>query len=240
MGAVVVFGAAGGVGRHAVAQLLGAGQDVIAVVRDPAKGTPLANAGARVVTHDLQHDPRRLARHLNGADSVLFAAGVHYGAPLDQRRAVDRGGAAAAVAAAREVGADRFVQVSAIGVDSGPPPGFDDAWWTSYYAAKHAADEALRTSGLRWTVIRPGALSDAAPTGHVRLSESLPLREIPRADIASLGIAILGDAASVGHTWDATSGPIAIRDAVRSALVPYSGAQIKRRAEFYPLDHGNY
>ena len=78
MGAVVVLGATGGVGRHAVAQLLGAGQDVIAVVRDPAKGTPLANAGVRVVTHDLQHDdPRRLARHLNGADSVLFAAGVH-------------------------------------------------------------------------------------------------------------------------------------------------------------------
>ncbi len=39
MGAVVVFGATGGVGRHAVAQLLGAGQDVIAVVRDPAKGS---------------------------------------------------------------------------------------------------------------------------------------------------------------------------------------------------------
>jgi len=82
MGAVVVFGATGGVGRHAVAQLLGAGQDVIAVVRDHAKGTPLANAGVRVVTHDLRHDdPWRLARHLKGADSVLFAAGVHYGAP---------------------------------------------------------------------------------------------------------------------------------------------------------------
>lgn len=45
MGAVVVFGATGGAGRHAVAQFLGAGQDVIAVVRDPAEGTPLANAG---------------------------------------------------------------------------------------------------------------------------------------------------------------------------------------------------
>jgi uncharacterized protein YbjT (DUF2867 family) len=240
MGAVVVFGATGGVGRHAVLQLLGAGQDVIAVVRDPAKGTPLANAGVRVVTHDLQHDdPWRLARHLKGADSVLFAAGVHYGAPLDQLKAVDRGGAVAAMASSRDVGAERFVQVSAIGADSGPPPGFDDAWWTSYYAAKHAANEALRTSGLRWTVIRPGALSDAAPTGHVSLSESLPLREIPRADVASLGIAILGDAASVGHIWDATSGPIAIRDAVRSALVPQSGAQ-SNVAEFYPLDHGNY
>jgi len=105
-------------------------------------------------------------------------------------RAIESGrswGRSLAVAAAREVGADRFVQVSAIGADSGPPPGFDDAWWASYYAAKHAADEALRTGGLRWTVIRPGALSDAAPTRHVSLSESLPLREIPRADVASLG-----------------------------------------------------
>jgi uncharacterized protein YbjT (DUF2867 family) len=166
MGAVVVFGATGGVGRHAVLQLLGAGQEVIAVVRDPSKGTPLANAGARVVTHDLQHDdPRQLARHLKDAESVLFAAGVRYGAPLAQLEAIDRGGAVVAVAAARELGADRFVQVSAIGADSGPPPGFDDAWWTSYYAAKHAADDALRTSRLRWTVIRPGH----SPTRHRRV-----------------------------------------------------------------------
>jgi hypothetical protein len=75
-----------------------------------------------------------------------------------------------AVAVAREAGANRFVQVSAIGADSGPPPRFDDGWWASHYAAKHAADEALRASGLRWTVIRPGALSHAGPTGHVSLS----------------------------------------------------------------------
>jgi hypothetical protein len=72
-GAIVVFGATGGVGRHAVEQLLGAGQEVIAVVRDAAKGTPLAKAGARVVIHDLQHDDSgRLSRHLTGAESVLF------------------------------------------------------------------------------------------------------------------------------------------------------------------------
>ena len=88
MGGVAVFGATGGVGRHAVLQLLGAGQEVIAVVRDPSTGTPLANAGARVVTHDLQHDdPRRMVRHLNRADSVPCAAGVHHGAPLDQLEA---------------------------------------------------------------------------------------------------------------------------------------------------------
>jgi uncharacterized protein YbjT (DUF2867 family) len=221
MSVVALFGATGGVGRHAVAQLLDAGQEVIAVMRDPSKDTSLARAGAQVVAHDLQHDdPQRLAHHLSGAESVVFAAGVRYGASLEQLAAVDREGAVAAVAAAREVGAERFVQISAIGADSGPPPGFDDAWWDSYYAAKHASDEAVRTSGLRWTVIRPGALSDEAPTGHVSLNEFLPLSGIPRADVAALGIAILGDAASVGHTWDATSGPIPIRDAVRSALAP--------------------
>src|SRR4051794_10984771 len=104
MGAVAVFGASGGVGRHAVLQLLGGGQEVIAVVRDPSKGTPLADAGARVVTHDRQHDdPRRLACHLRGAESMLFAAGVRYGGPLDQLEAIDRGGTVAEVAAAREL-----------------------------------------------------------------------------------------------------------------------------------------
>jgi NADPH:quinone reductase-like Zn-dependent oxidoreductase len=94
-GAIVVFGATGGVGRHAVEQLLGAGQEVIAVVRDPSKGTALAKAGARVVIHDLQHDDSGwLSRHLTGAESVLFAAGARYGAPLDELDAVDRGGTA--------------------------------------------------------------------------------------------------------------------------------------------------
>lgn len=40
MGAVVVFGATGGVGRHAVLQLLGAGQDVIAVCVTLPKALP--------------------------------------------------------------------------------------------------------------------------------------------------------------------------------------------------------
>jgi hypothetical protein len=63
---------------------------------------------------------------------MLFAAGVRYGAPLDQLEAIDRGGTVAAAAAARKLGADRFVQVSANGAKSGPPPGFDDLWRTSY------------------------------------------------------------------------------------------------------------
>jgi uncharacterized protein YbjT (DUF2867 family) len=101
VGAVAVFGATGGVGGHAVLQLLGAGPELIAVVPDPSKGTPLADAGARVVTHDLEHDdPRRLARHLKDAESVLFAAGVHYGAPLAQLKAVDRGAPSLLLAAA--------------------------------------------------------------------------------------------------------------------------------------------
>jgi hypothetical protein len=37
---------------------------------------------------------------------------------------------------------------------------------------------------------------------------------------APLGIAILGDAASVGHTCGATPGPSAIRDAGKAASPP--------------------
>ena len=78
------------------------------------------------------------------------------------------------------------------------------------------AIDTVRTTGLRWTVIRPGALTETPPMGHVSLSKSLPVHLIPRADAASLAIAILGDAASLGHTWDVTSRPIAITDACRT------------------------
>lgn len=137
-GPIVVFGATGGVGRHAVRQLLGAGEEVIAGVRDPAKGTPLAKAGARFVSHDLQHDnPEQLASHLNDAESALFAGGAGYGESFDELDAVDRGGVVAAVAAGtstRTIGYEQGENEMNVSLDTMPAPVRD------YFTAMNALD----------------------------------------------------------------------------------------------------
>ena len=57
------------------------------------------------------------------------------------------------------------MQISAIAVDQ---PISDDAGdvWKAYVEAKRDADIALRDSDLDWTIIRPGGLTDDAPTGR--------------------------------------------------------------------------
>jgi DNA-binding transcriptional MerR regulator/uncharacterized protein YbjT (DUF2867 family) len=213
------IGATGGVRGLITAQLLDAGRKVVAVVRDQRRGEPLQRAGATVIVHDLLRvDPPLLAHQLSGSSAVVFAAGVGYGAPLEQLLGVDREGAIAAGQAARTAGVPRFLQVSAIGVESGLPVGFESGWWTAYYAAKRVADETLRSTDLDWTILRPGQLTDAPPTGRILLGDSLPLHQIPRSDIAMLAITVLDEPASIGRAWEVTSGSTPIIKAVASAI----------------------
>ena len=217
--AVTVFGATGGVGGLVTAQLLDAGRKVVAVVRDQRRGAPLQRAGATVIVHDLLRvDPPLLAHQLSGSSAVVFAAGVGYGAPLEQLLGVDREGAIAAAQAARAASVTRFLHISAIGVESGLPVGFDAGWWTAYYAAKRVADETLRSTDLDWTILRPGQLTDAPPTGRILLGDSLPLQPIPRSDVAMLAITVLDEPASIGRAWEVTSGSTPIIKAVASAI----------------------
>jgi uncharacterized protein YbjT (DUF2867 family) len=54
-----------------------------------------------------------------------------------------------------------------------------------YLFAKARADQALEESGLDYTIVRPGSLTDGPGTGTVEAAESLGRRgEIPREDTA--------------------------------------------------------
>ncbi|MYT10496.1 MULTISPECIES: NAD(P)H-binding protein [Streptomyces] len=127
----VVIGATGSVGRETVRLLLQAGEKAVAVTRDPAAVLP---DGTQVVTGDPSR-PDSLTAMPDGVEAVLLSP-----------RAV--GGAAAellALAAAR--GARRVVALSAATVER--PAGhrrFADEF--------RAVEEAVRRSGLQWTLLR--------------------------------------------------------------------------------------
>ncbi len=107
------------------------------------------------------------------------------------------------------------MQISAINVDE---PVGDDASpvWKAYVEAKRDADAALRESGLDWTILRPGRLTDDPGTGRIDLGDA-PRGDIPRADVAETVVAVLEDHRSVGHQWNLVSGDVDVRAAVAAA-----------------------
>ena len=70
---VTVFGATGGIGRHVVDQLLGAGHTVTAYVRNPAKLT-VTHQNLTIVEGPLD-DAAGIARAVAGTDAVISALG---------------------------------------------------------------------------------------------------------------------------------------------------------------------
>lgn len=87
-----------------------------------------------------------------------------------------------------------------------------------YYQAKHDADVALAESGLDWSIIRPGGLTDATATGRVTLGDEVPRAEVTRADVAAVVIALVDDPRTIGTAWELVNGDTPIAEAVEAAL----------------------
>ena len=71
------------------------------------------------------------------------------------------------------------------------PPAEGGEVFGEYLRAKAEADRALAASGLDFTIVRPGGLTDEPPTGLVAIAERLERGEIPRADVAAVLAAVL-------------------------------------------------
>jgi uncharacterized protein YbjT (DUF2867 family) len=85
-----------------------------------------------------------------------------------------------------------------------------------YYEAKRDADEALMRSGLTYTIVRPGSLTDDAGTGLVAIGSGLDSGAIPRDDVAATLLFTLDAVSTYGQAFDVVSGDDPVEDAVRN------------------------
>ena len=207
---VLVIGATRGTGRLVVDQLLAAGHEVRATVRQAGQAEELAAAGATTVHADLEGD---LADAFDGIDAVMFCAGSGSKTGPDATLRVDLHGAVRTVDACLAAGVSRYVMLSSMAADD-PMRGSEGI--RHYLAAKHAADRILLGSGLDATVVRPGGLTDEPPTGAVEVGvPALDHRgQISRADVASVMVACLEQGAGRGVAFEVLSGDQPIADAV--------------------------
>src|SRR4051812_21702073 len=179
---VLVAGGHGQVARRLLRLLAANGDNARGLIRNPDHAGDLESDGAHPVLCDLEHDDLR--PHVGGAEAIVFAAGAGPGSGPERKQTVDLVGALKCIEAAQELGVERFLMVSSMGTRDakmGSPP----TPMRPYMEAKAAADAALETSGLDWTIVRPGPLTNEPGTGTVDLAPVLARRgEIPRDDVA--------------------------------------------------------
>jgi uncharacterized protein YbjT (DUF2867 family) len=205
---------AGGHGKIALllTRLLSARGDVgLGLIRKAEHAEDVRAAGGEPVLCDLEGDDD-VAAAIAGSDAVVFAAGAGPGSGTERKWTVDYGGAVKLVEACRLNRIERYVMVSSIGAD--PDTSGDDVF-AVYLRAKGKADAELAASGLAYTIIRPGPLTDDPPTGHLTLGPDVPRAPITRADTAALVAACLGSPASAGKTFVAVNGDTPIEQALK-------------------------
>lgn len=210
---VAIAGGHGRVGLR-LGEMLAAGEHaVLGLIRDPGQAGDLQAVGVEPVVCDLEAGGD-VAAAVRGVDAVVFAAGAGPGSGAERKRTMDLGGALKLIDAARAEGIRRYVMVSAMGAAAPPAEGGDV--FGEYLRAKAAADRALAASGLDFTIVRPGRLTDEPPTGLVEVGSNLSRGEVPRTDVAAVLAAVLVADNTIGKTFDLVSGEMPIDQAVAS------------------------
>jgi len=215
---IAIIGGHGKVALHLARQLTRRGDEVTSIVRNPEHEADVAQTGATPLVLDVEHaDTDALAAALTGHDAVVWSAGAGGGNPA-RTRAVDRDAAIASMGAASQAGVDRYVMVSYRGAGRDEVPA--DNPFSTYAEAKAVADAHLRTSGLSWTIVAPGALDLEPGAGTIQLDttydRSLDGTSVSREDVAAVVAAVLADDAAVGQTYEFVGGSQPIAEALRS------------------------
>lgn len=146
---ILVVGGTGRLGRAVVPLLLAAGHKVRLMARGSSQPFPQTAAdGVELLRGDLgsETDCREAVA---GCTDVVFAASG-FGAKDTDHRTVDRDGAIRLIHAAAAAGVQHMVMMSMHGAAPDGP--------IEYLRCKAAAEDALRSSGMDWTIIRLGAL----------------------------------------------------------------------------------
>jgi uncharacterized protein YbjT (DUF2867 family) len=210
---VVIAGGHGKIALHLERLLADSGHRVRALIRRRDHDSDVREAGAEPVLCDIEHEDD-LSHYVAGADAVVFAAGAGPGSGPERKRTVDLEGAVKLIDGARRQGVRRYVIISSIGADD---PAAGGEQMRPYLEAKAEADRRVADSGLDWTIVRPGRLTDSAGTGLVRVTSDMSVRgEIPREDVARVLAAALGEPGTIGKTFVLVGGDTPIDEALAS------------------------
>jgi uncharacterized protein YbjT (DUF2867 family) len=206
-GAVLVIGGTRATGLEIVRVLRARGDDVVVLARAGSDASAAEGLGARIVRGDAM-SPADLTAALGAVPpggqyrAIVSTLG---GKSLEGPRP-DFDGNRNAVDAARLAGVRRFVLVTVIGAGDS----FNSAPAIARYVLRNVipdkskAEDYLKTSGLDFTIIRPGGLLDKEAQGRAYLTEDTrSMSWIRRSDLALLTVQALDDPRAIGKVYHA-------------------------------------
>jgi uncharacterized protein YbjT (DUF2867 family) len=190
---VLVTGATGNVGSHAVRELHERGEHVRAFVRDPAKAATMLGADVELAQGDFE-DPRSISAALAGVDRVFLSS-------ADGPRKVEH--EAAVIDAAAVAGVALIVKASALAAQPRSPlPPLDWNGRSEAHLKRSGVPAVILGSGFYMTnLLAPGAFTAPAGSGRIGMID-------PR-DTAAVGAVALTTDGHAGATYRLT-GPEAI------------------------------
>lgn len=185
---LAIFGATQGIGREVVQQALAQGDRVTALARSPEKLADLPPDALTVVQGDVLN-AADVDKVVPGADAVVIALGKTANNPDN----IVSKGTSLILQAMKNHGVTRLVVVTSLGVGDSRdqvPFFFKMLMKTvlkSTIADKEVQEEYVRTSGLDWTIVRPGGLTNAGRSGgkyQIGTGADITAGQVARADVA--------------------------------------------------------
>jgi NADH dehydrogenase len=148
---VLLTGGTGYVGRTLREKLREQGHDVRLLVRRESAHKVETGDGFEVVPGDIL-DSHACMRAVDGCEAVVHLVGIIREYPNDGTTYVAMHTEATfnILDAARRMGIERFVHMSALGARADSR--------SRYHVTKFEAEEIVRDSGLRWTIFRPSVI----------------------------------------------------------------------------------
>ncbi|GAA0905989.1 SDR family oxidoreductase [Streptomyces thermoalcalitolerans] len=212
---IVIAGGHGQIALRLERLLAARGDEVAGIIRRAEQSEDLRAAGAEPIVLDLESaSVEEVAERLRGADAAVFAAGAGPGSGAARKETVDKGAAILFADAAVRAGVRRHLVVSSMAADVNHQ---GDEVFDVYLRAKGAADDYVRSQkDLDWTILRPGALTNDAGTGLVRLEAHTGRGAVPRDDVAAVLAELIDTPATAGLTLELISGSTPVSVAVKA------------------------
>ena len=206
---VLIIGASRGIGLETVKAALGGGHKVRALARSAAD-IPIENADLEKLSGNaLESDTIRNA--LEGVDVAIQTLGVDISlrAIIEPTTLFSRS-TRILVDAMKAAGVDRIIAVTGLGAGDSRGHGgilYDGIAFPlllkRVYDDKDVQEWIIRSSGLNWTIVRPGLLTSGPATGRyrvLRVPQEWRFGVISRADVADFLVRQVDDRTLIGAT----------------------------------------
>ena len=201
----LIIGASRGIGLEVVRQALDANHEVTALLRNPST-FELSHEKLTVLKGDIL-DKASIEKALIGQDVVCLTIGIKV---TRKPVSVFSKGAATVVESMKNSSCKRLITVTGIGAGDSKGHGgflydriFTPLFVKTIYEDKNRQEAIVRQSGLEWTIVRPGFLSDGPLTGKYRALTDLSgvkAGKISRADVAHFILREAGDSKFIRQT----------------------------------------